>query len=122
MTLTSKSQVMLQDYKASLRALAEAEIFTSQESQEQEFLKKQAKSSHLVNNTNIRKSPGPQGETSGPGTWSLGCTGPRDAAQNMNHRSRTVTSCSECAVYFSSSFSPGHLCCACHQCCQLQRL
>lgn len=99
-----------------------SEIFTSQESQEQEFLEKQAKSSFLVNNTNIKKSPWPQRETSGPRTWSLGCTGPRHAAQDMNHRSGMVTSCSEFAIYFSPRFSPGHLCCACHQCCQLQRL
>lgn len=83
-----------------MRALAETEIFISQESQEQEFMKTQAKSSVLVNSSNIRKSPGPQRETTGPRTWSLGCTSPVDAAQDMNHGSRTVTSCYETAAYF----------------------
>lgn len=68
-----------------------------------------AKSSFLINSSNIRESPGPQREISGPRTWSLGCPGPGDAAQDMNHGSRTVTSCYENAVYFPCSFSPGPL-------------
>lgn len=56
------------------------EIFIFGESQEQELQKNQARSSSLINSNNIRKSPGPQRETSGPRIWPLGCTGAGDCS------------------------------------------
>lgn len=77
------------------------EIFIFGESQEQEFQKNQARSSSLINNNNIRKSPGPQRETSGPRIWPLGCTSPGDCSSGYESwkQGSHILPCERCLFF-----------------------